>query len=109
MEKRKKSSFVEINPSGFPKMRKKRNLRRGGHRGGKWLGKGNGPQHRPIKKSNFFSNFFCLEMFTLRTFLVLFVLNRAAFDSGSLSISHILLEASQDCSPHKKEGGAQIL
>ena len=30
MEKRKKSSFVEINPSGFPKMRGKKKFEKGG-------------------------------------------------------------------------------
>ena len=36
MEKRKKSSFVEINPSGFPKMREKKKFEKGG------IGVGNG-------------------------------------------------------------------
>ena len=62
-----------------------------------------------MKKSKFFFEIFVLENFCSHIFLVLLVLNRVALDLGPLCASHIKLEASQDGSPHKNEGGAQAL
>ena len=58
-EAKKKSSFVEINPSGFPKMRKKRNLRRGAQ-GWEMAGEGKWPTVQAHKRIKFFFKSFCL-------------------------------------------------
>ena len=55
------------------------------------------------KKSNFFFKIFSLENFTLRTFLVCGMVNRAAFDLGAFYYTQKFLEASQDGFPHKSE------
>ena len=59
---------------------------------------------KKIKKSNFFFEIFCLENFTLRTFLVHRMVNRTAFDSGGFYCTQNFLEASQDGSLTKSEG-----
>ena len=43
MEEAEESSFVEITPSGFPKMREKRKFEKGGTGMENGWGKGNGP------------------------------------------------------------------
>ena len=93
----KKAFCTKFNPLGCsnPEIEEKIRRKLGG-------GKMAGERVHKNEKLKFFFEIFVSEIFTLRTFSVLSVLNRSSFDVGSSSESHILLEASQDGSPHKK-------
>ena len=70
MGEAKKSNFVEISPSGLPKVKGKKKIEKGGTGRKNGWGEKNGP-HWPMKKNGiFFQIFFLLENFTLRIFLV---------------------------------------
>ena len=99
-EKRKKAFCMQFNSLGCSNPEREEKVRR--KLGG---GKMAGERVHKNEKIEFFFEIFVSEIFTLRTLSVLSVLNRSAFDVGSSSESHILLEASQDGSPHKKWGG----
>ena len=58
MEEAEKSSFVEIKPSGFPKMREKKKFEKGGTQGWKMAGEGKWPTAQANKKIEFFFKFF---------------------------------------------------